>query len=143
MNKTTKTIEIDFDVYKALNNQTTYFDEPFNDVLRRLLLSNPIENKVSNSPSTKKELEFINRKAGVEARGIKLSTGGIKVLKGSKFRKTAASKFNGSYAALRNQMIKEQRFDSNFELKEDYEFDSLSAAASVIVGSQRNANPWK
>lgn len=143
MNKTTTSIEIDLDVFKALNNKITYIGEPFNEVLRKLLLPSQTASKSIEPSSTKKPSEIINLKIGVDAKGIPLPNGKMKVLKGSKFRKEATPNFTGSYALLRSRMIKEGHFNSNMELKADYEFDSPSAAASVILGSQRNANPWE
>ena len=142
MNKSTTTIEIDLDVFKELNNQITEFGEPFNNVLRRILLIDPVAIKTQNKAEAKRQLEIVRPKLEISATGVEAKNGGIKVLKGSKFRKEATDGFKGCYYDLRNKMIQEGRFDSEFKLKNDYEFTSLCAAASVILGSQQNAGPW-
>ena len=50
MNAKTKTIEIDFDVYKVIINNSKHFNESANDVLRRLLniSSSQVTSIVSN-----------------------------------------------------------------------------------------------
>ena len=141
-------IEVDFEVHKALYNLTDYPNEPFNDVLRRLLnldLASAEPTTITALPAKRLgTLEIMNERRGIRVIGIEINGGkGIKVLKGGRFSKTIAPKFKGSYAELRRRMIRDGILNPNLELTQDYPFNSKSAAASVILGTQANGNPWE
>jgi len=140
-------IEVDFDVHKKLYSLTNYPNEPFNNVLRRLLnldLASAENYPLAQAVNRLGTLEIKNERRGILVKGIEINGGkGIKVLKGGRFSKTVAPKFKGSYAELRQRMIREGILNPNLELTQDYAFNSKSAAASVILGTQANGNPWE
>lgn len=68
-------------------------------------------------------------------------TGKVKVLPGSSIRKETSENFNKEKAALkkmRDKIITDTDTMENYEFKKEYEFSSLSTAASLILG--RNSN---
>jgi hypothetical protein len=141
MHKTTTTLEIDLDVFKTLHSHILYIDEPLNNVLRRILKLDRGNATLSAMPE--KTLAIVKIGRGICATGIEIAGGGIKVFKGSTFSKKVAPKLSGSYLELRNKLVKEGILNSDFELTQDYTFNSKSAAATVVLGSQNNAGPWK
>ncbi len=103
----------------------------------------PNENFPAPINGNYEQYEIVRPKREVNVIGIALSGGRIKVLKGSRFSKTVAPMFSGSYAEYRIGLFNRGVLNENYELTVDYEFSSMSAGASVILGTQCNTSPWR
>ncbi len=92
---------------------------------------------------------ILNAKAlNIQAEMIEDDASTYRVLKGSKIRKGQAPSFDRyNYIVLKNNVLKQAKLKEENEfyiLEEDYVFQSMSAASSVILGRQSNGyNDWK
>jgi 5-methylcytosine-specific restriction protein B len=92
---------------------------------------------------------ILNAKAlNIQAEMIEDDENNFRVLKGSKVRKGEAESFkNYNYSSLKNKVLETAKYieqDEFYILEEDFTFQSMSAASSVILGRQSNGyNDWK
>ena len=92
---------------------------------------------------------ILNAKAlNIQAEMIGDDENNFRVLKGSKIRKGEAESFkNYNYSSLKNKVLETAKYieqDEFYILEEDFTFQSMSAASSVILGRQSNGfNDWK
>src|SRR5574344_2149921 len=106
------------------------------------------ENNSIKKNITKRKF-ILNAKAlNIQAEMIEDDENNFRVLKGSKVRKGEAESFkNYHYSALKNKVLKTAKYieqDEFYILEEDFTFQSMSAASSVILGRQSNGyNDWK
>jgi 5-methylcytosine-specific restriction protein B len=106
------------------------------------------ENNSIKKNITKRKF-ILNAKAlNIQAEMIEDDENNFRVLKGSKVRKGEAESFkNYNYSALKNKVLKTAKYieqDEFYILEEDFTFQSMSAASSVILGRQSNGyNDWK
>lgn len=108
---------------------------------------------VENTQTINHKKRFIlNAKSlNIQAELIEDDENNYRLLKGSKIRKGEADSFKKyNYSHLKNIFIEKASFDKNketdeyFILNEDYTFQSLSAASSVILGRMSNGLiDWK
>ncbi|WP_373072198.1 DUF4357 domain-containing protein [Sulfurimonas sp.] len=103
-----------------------------------------------NTDETKQKKKFIlNAKSlNIQAELIQEDENTFKVLKGSKIRKGEADSFkNYNYHELKTKVLEEAKLKEESEfyiLDDDYIFQSLSAASSVILGRMSNGLiDWK
>lgn len=97
-------------------------------------------------PKASEKTEYLYCKgSGVEARGF-TSNGGFTVVKDSKISPSTVPSMEtrcASYFALRNTLIQEEIIKENIFVK-NYEFNSPSAASSVVLGRSSNGHTdWK
>ena len=113
-------------------------------------LENPILKK--NTSNLPQKRFFLNAKAlNIQAEMIQDDEDSYRVLKGSKIRKVEVPSFHKyNYSILRNNFLNTAIFDKEKEtnefyiLKEDYIFQSRSAASSVILGKMSNGmSDWR
>ncbi|NCB50144.1 MAG: DUF4357 domain-containing protein [Alphaproteobacteria bacterium] len=113
-------------------------------------LENPILKKNTSNLPQKRFL--LNAKAlNIQAEMIQDDEDSYRVLKGSKIRKVEVPSFHKyNYSILRNNFLNTAIFDKEKEtnefyiLKEDYIFQSRSAASSVILGKMSNGmSDWR
>lgn len=109
-----------------------------------------LKNVLINSKQINNKKKFIlNAKSlNIQAELIQEDENTYKVLKGSKIRKGEAESFkNYNYSELKNIVLKKAKLKEESEfyiLEEDYSFQSLSAASSVILGRMSNGLiDWK
>ncbi|MEN5387825.1 DUF4357 domain-containing protein [Aliarcobacter skirrowii] len=106
------------------------------------------ENNSIKKNITKRKF-ILNAKAlNIQAEMIEDDENNFRVLKGSKVRKGEAESFkNYNYSALKNKVLETAKYieqDEFYILEEDFTFQSMSAASSVILGRQSNGyNDWK
>ena len=84
-----------------------------------------------------------NSKNGVLAHGYLLDNGEFTVLNGSTISKTTAPKFQTSARKafeLRKRFLSDGTINSNNQFARDITFNSISQAASVILGDSKNGN---
>ncbi|MCG3717805.1 DUF4357 domain-containing protein [Aliarcobacter butzleri] len=92
---------------------------------------------------------FLEAKSlNIQAEMIEDDENSFRVLKGSKIRKGQAASFERyNYGPLKEKVLKKVKFreeDEFYILEEDYTFQSLSAASSVVLGRQSNGpTEWK
>ena len=108
---------------------------------------------IENTQTINHKKRFIlNAKSlNIQAELIEDDENNYRLLKGSKIRKGEADSFKKyNYSHLKNIFIEKASFDKNketdeyFILNEDYTFQSLSAASSVILGRMSNGLiDWK
>jgi hypothetical protein len=134
-------IDISLEVYKALVMQMEYPNQPFDEILKKVLKINSTASSqglISSSPF------YIIKKSkrGIEARGRYADDRKkkFKVLQGSKISPIEDKSIQPRYKDIRNQLYKTGLIDNNWLLKQDYVFNSISEAASVISGGSRNGN---
>ena len=102
----------------------------------------------SNQKNIKRKF-LLNAKAlNIQAEMIEDDANSYRVLKGSKIRKGEADSFKRyNYVHLKNKVLESAKYvekDEFYLLEEDYVFQSMSAASSVILGRQSNGyNDWK
>lgn len=104
--------------------------------------------KKSNPVLNKKKFALHAKTLNIQAEMIEDDANTYRVLKGSKIRKGQAPSFdNYNYIELKNKVLKQAKLREETEfyiLEEDYVFQSMSAASSVILGRQSNGyNDWK
>lgn len=116
-----RSIEIDFDIYKMIENERRSFDEPPHIALRRLL----------NLPEATSSQDVATRKNG------------------KPFVQDGVSIPHGSFARmeyLRGSQIYEGQFLDGYLVVDGYKFTSLSAAAMALAvtkdGSKPSLNGW-
>lgn len=102
----------------------------------------------SNIVSPKRKFFLHAKTLNIHAEMIEEDSSTYRVLKGSKIRKGQAASFeNYNYVALKNKLLGNAKLKEETEfyiLEEDYIFQSMSAASSVILGRQSNGyNDWK
>ena len=109
-----------------------------------------LKNYSINSKQVKTKKKFIlnARSLNIQAELIQEDENTYKVLKGSKIRKGEAESFkNYNYSELKNIVLRSAKLKEESEfyiLEEDYSFQSLSAASSVILGRMSNGLiDWK
>ena len=106
------------------------------------------ENSSIKNNITKRKF-ILNAKAlNIQAEMIGDDENNFRVLKGSKIRKGEAESFkNYNYSSLKNKVLETAKYieqDEFYILEEDFTFQSMSAASSVILGRQSNGfNDWK
>ena len=106
------------------------------------------ENNSIKKNITKRKF-ILNAKAlNIQAEMIEDDENNFRVLKGSKVRKGEAESFkNYNYSSLKNKVLETAKYieqDEFYILEEDFTFQSMSAASSVILGRQSNGyNDWK
>lgn len=96
----------------------------------------------------KKKFILNAKSLNIQAELIQEDDNTYNVLKGSKIRKGEAESFkNYNYSELKNIVLKNAKLKEESEfyiLEEDYSFQSLSAASSVILGRMSNGlTDWK
>ncbi len=108
------------------------------------------EFSISNTSShiNKKRFVLNAKSLNIQAELIQDDENNFRVLKGSKIRKGEADSFHRyNYASLKSKVLKTAKFieqDEFYILEEDYTFQSMSAASSVILGRQSNGFiDWK
>lgn len=104
--------------------------------------------KNSNPVSSKRKFSLHAKTLNIQAEMIEEDTNTYRVLKGSKIRKGQAASFEYyNYVALKNKLLEHAKLKEEAEfyiLEEDYIFQSMSAASSVILGRQSNGyTDWK
>jgi 5-methylcytosine-specific restriction protein B len=105
--------------------------------------------KTTTSNDEEKKHYSLNAKSlNIQAKLIQDDENTYRVLKGSKIRKGEAPSFKEyNYSKLRNNVLKQAKLKETTEfyiLEEDYSFQSLSAASSVILGRMSNGtSDWK
>ena len=105
-------------------------------------------NKNSNPVSSKRNFSLHAKTLNIQAEMIEEDANTYRVVKGSKIRKGQAASFeNYNYVALKNKLLEHAKLKEEAEfyiLEEDYIFQSMSAASSVILGRQSNGyTDWK
>lgn len=100
------------------------------------------ENNSIKKNITKRKF-ILNAKAlNIQAEMIEDDENNFRVLKGSKVRKGEAESFkNYNYSSLKNKVLETAKYieqDEFYILEEDFTFQSMSAASSVILGRQSN-----
>ena len=95
-----------------------------------------------------KSFELNAKSLNIQAKMIQDDENTYRVLKDSKIRKDEAPSFSQyNYSTLRNTILKEAKLKEESEfyiLQEDYTFQSMSAASSVILGRMSNGlRDWK
>lgn len=121
------------------------------DGIFKKLSKKSLENYAQKSVITtlNKKKFILNAKAlNIQAEMIEDDANTYRVLKGSKIRKGQAPSFDRyNYIILKNNVLKQAKLREENEfyiLEEDYVFQSMSAASSVILGRQSNGyNDWK
>ncbi|MDQ1340151.1 MAG: 5-methylcytosine-specific restriction enzyme, partial [Campylobacterota bacterium] len=104
-------------------------------------------NNISNDKIKRKFL--LNAKSlNIQAEMVEEDENIYRVLKGSKIRKGEADSFHRyNYANLKKKVLDTAKYieqDEFYLLEEDFIFQSMSAASSVILGRQSNGyNDWK
>ncbi|MDB5283623.1 MAG: hypothetical protein JWO06_2698 [Bacteroidota bacterium] len=135
----TKPIDIDLEVYKFLVSNSNYIDEPFNDILKRLLKLNG----QSNISAEVKLLEIYNHKKAIKAFGIAVPKG-FKVFKGSTINKDLDISIPETYKNMRQSLLDSGVINHKLEFTKDHVFTSSSTAASIVFGGSRSGNrEWK
>jgi 5-methylcytosine-specific restriction enzyme B len=92
---------------------------------------------------------LLNAKSlNIQAEMIEDDSNTYRVLKGSKIRKGEADSFHRyNYSGLKEKVLNTAKYyeeDEFYLLEEDYIFQSMSAASSVVLGRQSNGyNDWK
>jgi 5-methylcytosine-specific restriction protein B len=107
--------------------------------------------KNSSAPQNKKRFLLNAKSLNIQAEMIENDENTYSVLKGSKIRKAQVPSFyKYNYSELRNIFLnkavldKEKETDEFYILKEDYVFQSKSAASSVVLGKMSNGmTDWK
>ncbi|MDD2265713.1 DUF4357 domain-containing protein [Sulfuricurvum sp.] len=104
--------------------------------------------KSSNPISSKRKFFLHAKTLNIQAEMIEEDANTYRVLKGSKIRKGQAASFeNYNYVALKNKLLEHAKLKEEAEfyiMEEDYIFQSMSAASSVILGRQSNGyTDWK
>lgn len=150
-------IEVDEEVYMALQREAEPFVDTPNSVLRRLLGITadipPSKGKNSTAelpaPAAKSgEARVYRLRAhGVSASAIRIGANGMRMLTAESDLKELSS-LSASNRALRRRLIREGSFvessDGRFELTGPREFSSPSAASSVLLGRESNGRlEWK
>ncbi len=104
--------------------------------------------KNSSTPKNKKRFLLNAKSLNIQAEMIEEDENIYRVLKGSKIRKGEADSFHRyNYANLKKKVLDTAKYieqDEFYLLEEDFIFQSMSAASSVILGRQSNGyNDWK
>ncbi|MDP3725612.1 MAG: DUF4357 domain-containing protein [bacterium] len=99
----------------------------------------PIDNNLSSSANNQGLLQLhLKTTENVNANAVMQNDGKVRVFKGSLARKNVVPSFDTcAYKRLREELITMGRLmlkDDTYEFADDYEFDSTSAAAAVIMG---------
>lgn len=150
-------IDIDFDVYKHLVTKSSGFNEDFNEVLRRELKIEKQSLNINNTSSTPKinqntirtfsdkDIRHIdNLKKNVRASGKLLNGNKFLIFSGSKMSFIEDNALSESYRNLRMQLKKNNIVNDKNEFISDYEFNSPSQAASILLGGMRDGRLiWK
>ncbi|MDX9743169.1 MAG: DUF4357 domain-containing protein [Arcobacteraceae bacterium] len=121
-------------------------DGIFKKLSKKALENIILENNSSFEYQTKYSLHA--KALNIQAEMIKDNEDSYRVLKGSKIRKGEADSFHKyNYASLKSKVLQTAKFieqDEFYILEEDYTFQSMSAASSVILGRQSNGfTDWK
>ena len=103
---------------------------------------------ISNGFNNKKRFALNAKSLNIQAELIQEDENTYKVLKGSKIRKGEAESFkNYNYSDLKKTVLSEAKLKEESEfyiLEDDFAFQSLSAASSVILGRMSNGLiDWK
>jgi 5-methylcytosine-specific restriction protein B len=121
------------------------------DGIFKKLSKKSLENYAQKSVTTtlnKKKFILNAKSLNIQAEMIEDDASIYRVLKGSKIRKGQAPSFDRyNYIVLKNNVLQQAKLKEENEfyiLEEDYVFQSMSAASSVILGRQSNGyNDWK
>lgn len=125
-------------------------DEMIYDVVDGIFktISNRAKSSIMKN-SNKKILYKLNAPSiNIQAEMVEVDKDNYKVLKNSKIRKDEAPSFKKyNYSKLRKEVLSNAKLKEELEyyiLEEDYIFNSLSAASSVILGRMSNGlSDWK
>lgn len=125
-------------------------DEMIYDVVDGIFktISNRAKSSILKN-SNKKILYKLNAPSiNIQAEMVEVDKDNYKVLKNSKIRKDEAPSFKKyNYSKLRKEVLSNAKLKEELEyyiLEEDYVFNSLSAASSVILGRMSNGlSDWK
>jgi plasmid stabilization system protein ParE len=109
-----------------------------------------LENYTKNNHTVTPKRKFLlhAKTLNIQAEMVEEDSSTYRVLKGSKIRKGQAASFeNYNYVSLKNKLLGDAKLKEETEfyiLEEDYVFQSMSAASSVILGRQSNGyTDWK
>ncbi len=151
-------IEVDFVVYQYLFSKLQNSNDNINNVLRKTLGFTEIENneirdkepeifsKINgNGASLRQDYRTINdRKKNVLAKGIETERGRFLVLAGASLSRHETPSTPVYIKELREDLKRQGIISGNYELVTDYEFNSGSQAAGVILGGSYSGNrEWK
>lgn len=149
-------IEVDEDVYTALQRHAEPFVDTPNSVLRRLLAietdnsisSQPKSGTRDTAPSASAETTIYRLESqGVSARAVRVGPKGMRLLKAESELKELPS-LSHSNRTLRRTLIRDGSFaesaDGSHRLTRPFEFSSPSAASSILLGRESNGRlEWK
>ncbi len=125
-------------------------DEMIYDVIDGIFkkISDRAKNNIIKNTNKKIIYKLNAPSINIQAEMVEIDKDNYKVLKNSKIRKDEAPSFkNYNYSKLRKEVLSNAKLKEESEyyiLEEDYIFNSLSAASSVILGRMSNGlSDWK
>jgi len=121
---------------KTINGEISYNIE--NGVFKKLC-EEAIENSCYSNKDEIYQLKKLNSK--ITARMKKLNNGKFRVLKNSKIRKHETPSFNAKN--IKEEFLKYAKYSEEefyYILEEDYDFNTISGASSVVSGASSNGN---
>ncbi len=150
-------IEIDFDVYKYLVTKSNGFNEDFNEILRREFKIEKQNLKSKNMPTitnmtqnnirivSDKDIRYIdNLRKNVRASGKLLHGNKFLIFSGSTMSNIEDDSISDSYKDLRKELKNKNIVNDKNVFITDYEFNSPSQAASILLGGMRDGKLiWK
>jgi 5-methylcytosine-specific restriction protein B len=102
----------------------------------------------STTQSIVKKYKLEAKSSNIQAEMIEDNANNFRVLKGSKIRKGQAPSFDQyTYGELKKKVLQQAKLkeqDEFYILEDDYTFQSMSAASSIVLGRQSNGfTDWK